>query len=184
MNGFAFCETDNSKTTTIKRRHQTGKACHRGVRRLHDFLRRLSCISKDEEQEKKNNQNAVSENTTEKLDTKCSSTVEAASFWILRVFRNPTFVRIRIQQNHLQAVLLSFVCCFCYFNALFCDFAFDDSLAVKENADLRPETPLTSLLSNDFWGQPMSKVSNQKIWFLFFSLNLRLVKRWQKHVGA
>lgn len=48
--------------------------------------------------------------------------------------------------------------CICYYNALGCGFVFDDISAIKENADLRPETPLSNLLHNDFWGQPMEKV--------------------------
>ena len=46
----------------------------------------------------------------------------------------------------------------CYHNALQCDFVFDDISAVKDNRDLRPHTPLTNLLHNDFWGTPMEKV--------------------------
>ena len=47
----------------------------------------------------------------------------------------------------------------CYYNALQCDFVFDDVSAVKDNRDLRPHTPLSNLLYNDFWGTPMEKVS-------------------------
>ena len=46
----------------------------------------------------------------------------------------------------------------CYYNALHCDFVFDDVSAVKDNRDLRPHTPLSNLLYNDFWGTPMEKV--------------------------
>ena len=46
----------------------------------------------------------------------------------------------------------------CYHNSLPCDFVFDDRAAVLENKDLRPETPITNLFWNDFWGTPMHKV--------------------------
>ena len=46
----------------------------------------------------------------------------------------------------------------CYHNALQCDFVFDDISAIRDNRDLRPHTPLTNLLHNDFWGTPMEKV--------------------------
>ncbi|XP_043224720.1 protein O-mannosyl-transferase Tmtc3-like [Amphibalanus amphitrite] len=50
----------------------------------------------------------------------------------------------------------------CYHNALHCDFVFDDISAVKDNRDLRPHTPLTNLLHNDFWGTPMEKEQSHK----------------------
>ncbi|XP_043246017.1 protein O-mannosyl-transferase Tmtc3-like isoform X1 [Amphibalanus amphitrite] len=50
----------------------------------------------------------------------------------------------------------------CYYNALQCDFVFDDVSAVKDNRDLRPHTPLSNLLYNDFWGTPMEKEQSHK----------------------
>ena len=47
----------------------------------------------------------------------------------------------------------------CYYNSLQCGFVFDDITAVRDNKDLRPHTPLSNLLHNDFWGTPMQKVS-------------------------
>lgn len=55
---------------------------------------------------------------------------------------------------------------FCYWNALGCGFVFDDISAVKDNKDLRPHTPITNILWNDFWGTPMYKVSMQTFIFL------------------
>ena len=46
-----------------------------------------------------------------------------------------------------------------YFNALDCGFVFDDASAIRDNKDLRPETPISRLFWNDFWGTPMHKVS-------------------------
>ena len=46
-----------------------------------------------------------------------------------------------------------------YFNALNCGFVFDDASAIRDNKDLRPESSITNLFWNDFWGTPMHKVS-------------------------
>ena len=46
-----------------------------------------------------------------------------------------------------------------YHNALDCGFVFDDASAIKDNKDLRPETPIMNLFWNDFWGTPMYKVN-------------------------
>ena len=45
-----------------------------------------------------------------------------------------------------------------YANSLGCGFAFDDMSAIRDNRDLRPQTPLSQLFLNDFWGQGMTKV--------------------------
>lgn len=46
----------------------------------------------------------------------------------------------------------------CYSNSLHCEFAYDDIAAIRENRDLRPNTPLTNIFFNDFWGTPLRKV--------------------------
>lgn len=46
-----------------------------------------------------------------------------------------------------------------YYNSLPCGFVFDDASAIKDNKDLRPNTPVTNLIWNDFWGSPIDKVS-------------------------
>lgn len=58
-----------------------------------------------------------------------------------------------------RCCLIVFVAVAVYWNALDCDFAFDDISAVKENRDLRPTTPWSQLFEHDFWGTPMRKVS-------------------------
>lgn len=45
-----------------------------------------------------------------------------------------------------------------YLNSFGCGFAFDDMSAIRDNRDLRPQTPLSQLFLNDFWGQGMTKV--------------------------
>ncbi|XP_023239348.1 transmembrane and TPR repeat-containing protein CG4050-like [Centruroides sculpturatus] len=56
-------------------------------------------------------------------------------------------------------ILLIATVCACYFNALECDFVFDDMSAIRDNKDLRPTTPLCNIFLNDFWGTPIQKVS-------------------------
>ena len=45
-----------------------------------------------------------------------------------------------------------------YHQALYCDFVVDDVSAIKTNKDLLPTTPWKNLLTNDFWGTPMTMV--------------------------
>ncbi|XP_043225531.1 protein O-mannosyl-transferase Tmtc3-like [Amphibalanus amphitrite] len=58
--------------------------------------------------------------------------------------------------------LLALAVTLCYQNALHCDLVFDDVRAIHGNRDLRPDTPVSSLLSNDFWGTPMEKDHSHK----------------------
>ena len=57
---------------------------------------------------------------------------------------------------------VGFVAGLVYINSLDCKFCFDDLSAVVENADLRPDTPLSNLFRNDFWGTPMSQDGSHK----------------------
>lgn len=69
-----------------------------------------------------------------------------------------------------------------YHNALDCGFVFDDMSAVRDNADLRPETPLLKLFENDFWGTPMTEVgcsySTNRILTLVIHLALAFTVIW------
>lgn len=56
-------------------------------------------------------------------------------------------------------LLVGFVSLLCYVNSFNCGFAFDDMSAIRDNKDLRPQTPLTQLFFNDFWGQGIQKVN-------------------------
>jgi len=58
----------------------------------------------------------------------------------------------------LISSLLVLLVAVCYHNTLPCGFVFDDRAAVVENKDLRPETPVSNLIWNDFWGTPMHQV--------------------------
>jgi len=54
--------------------------------------------------------------------------------------------------------LLAVTVAVCYLNSLPCGFVFDDMSAIRDNKDLRLETPIINLFLNDFWGTPMHKV--------------------------
>lgn len=49
-----------------------------------------------------------------------------------------------------------------YLNTLSADFAYDDSRAIVKNPDLLPETPLTNLVYDDFWGTPLTHSGSHK----------------------
>ena len=53
------------------------------------------------------------------------------------------------------AALCAAVAAATYLNALDCDFVFDDTLAIVNNPDVRPDAPLVGMLTNDFWGKPL-----------------------------
>ncbi|XP_042895073.1 protein O-mannosyl-transferase Tmtc3 [Parasteatoda tepidariorum] len=74
--------------------------------------------------------------------------------------RTPTKAeRMTTISFHLVILVAVWVC---YKNALDCDFVFDDMSAIRDNQDLRPTTPLSNLLLNDFWGTPIRKEQSHK----------------------
>ena len=66
------------------------------------------------------------------------------------------------------------LCVVCYWNSLFGDLVHDDVFAIVNNQDLRSETPLLSLLHNDFWGKPMSDPTSHKSYRPLCVLSFRL----------
>lgn len=66
-------------------------------------------------------------------------------------------------------------CLASYYNSLYCDFVFDDISAIKDNRDLKPQTPVWNIFYNDFWGTPMHKVLKKKCNLLNVSLFLYLL---------
>lgn len=61
---------------------------------------------------------------------------------------------------HLLHVLLIICCAFvAYYPALDAGLVFDDQVAIVKNADLRPESSLLNLFTNDYWGTRLSSVS-------------------------
>ena len=47
-------------------------------------------------------------------------------------------------------------------NSLDGGFVIDDGSAIRTNADLRPETPVSALFWHDFWGRPIDAVTSVK----------------------
>lgn len=62
--------------------------------------------------------------------------------------------------------VIFFTCLACYYNSLYCDFVFDDISAIKDNRDLKPQTPIWNIFYNDFWGTPMHKVMSYIIYII------------------
>ncbi|MGH0165084.1 UNVERIFIED_CONTAM: hypothetical protein FKN15_048434 [Acipenser sinensis] len=59
-------------------------------------------------------------------------------------------------------ILVALVAFFCFGNSYDGDFVFDDSEAIVNNKDLKPETPLNSIWGNDFWGSNLSSNTSHK----------------------
>ncbi|KAK1167860.1 protein O-mannosyl-transferase TMTC4-like isoform X1 [Acipenser oxyrinchus oxyrinchus] len=59
-------------------------------------------------------------------------------------------------------ILVGLVAFFCFGNSYDGDFVFDDSEAIVNNKDLKPETPLNSIWGNDFWGSNLSSNTSHK----------------------
>ena len=64
--------------------------------------------------------------------------------------------------SHLAGLVCALVGIAAYLNSLDCGFCFDDISAIKENKDLRPESPWSNLIWNDFWGTPMHVEGSHK----------------------
>uniref|UniRef100_A0A8C1X6F9 dolichyl-phosphate-mannose--protein mannosyltransferase n=1 Tax=Cyprinus carpio TaxID=7962 RepID=A0A8C1X6F9_CYPCA len=63
----------------------------------------------------------------------------------------------------LQSRLVTaFVALVCFINSYDGDFVFDDSEAIINNKDLNPDTPLSNIWKNDFWGSNLSSNSSHK----------------------
>ncbi|XP_022237987.1 transmembrane and TPR repeat-containing protein CG4050-like isoform X1 [Limulus polyphemus] len=78
----------------------------------------------------------------------------------------------QIQTGYYVAVAV--LASVCYLNSLGCGFVFDDVSAVKDNRDLRPETPFVNLFWNDFWGTPIHKEHSHKSYRPLCVLTFRL----------
>ncbi|XP_065334770.1 protein O-mannosyl-transferase Tmtc3 isoform X1 [Cloeon dipterum] len=76
--------------------------------------------------------------------------------------------------GHLLAAVVVAACVACYLNCLQCGFVFDDISAIKDNRDLRPQTPLFNIFRNDFWGTPMHKEQSHKSYRPLCVLSFRL----------
>lgn len=62
----------------------------------------------------------------------------------------------------------------CFSPSIDGEFVFDDNEAILSNADLLPETPVGSLLHNDFWGRPIASNASHKSYRPLTVLTFRL----------
>nr|XP_027204148.1 transmembrane and TPR repeat-containing protein 3-like [Dermatophagoides pteronyssinus] len=78
--------------------------------------------------------------------------------------------------NHksLKYLAIVIICLCCYYNSLFGDFVFDDISAIKENMDIRINTPIINIFQNDFWGLPMHMEKSHKSYRPLCVLTFRL----------
>ena len=62
----------------------------------------------------------------------------------------------------VAAALVFFISVLCFCVSYDGDFVFDDSEAILGNKDLLPETPLSNLFINDFWGNKLASKTSHK----------------------
>lgn len=70
--------------------------------------------------------------------------------------------------------VIAFTSIACYLNTLEYDLVHDDVFAIKDNTDIRSENPLFNILSNDFWGRPMSSNRSHKSYRPLCTLTFRM----------
>lgn len=75
----------------------------------------------------------------------------------------------------LSVILVGAAAVLCYVNSLAGGFVFDDSEAIINNEDLKPETPVFNLLYNDFWGTRLTHNASHKSYRPLTVLSFRLV---------
>jgi hypothetical protein len=75
----------------------------------------------------------------------------------------------------LSVILVGTAGVICYINSLDGGFVFDDSEAIINNEDLKPETPILNLFYNDFWGTRLTHNGSHKSYRPLTVLSFRLV---------
>ncbi|XP_022098647.1 transmembrane and TPR repeat-containing protein 4-like isoform X2 [Acanthaster planci] len=70
--------------------------------------------------------------------------------------------------------LVAILSLFCYLNSCCGDFVFDDAEAVLSNKDIKPETPISELFQDDFWGERIVKNHSHKSYRPLTVLSFRL----------
>ena len=71
-------------------------------------------------------------------------------------------------------VSATILCLLSYSNSFHGELVHDDIFAIRDNADIRPPTPLAQLFRNDFWGEPMSSETSHKSYRPLTVLTFRL----------
>ena len=69
---------------------------------------------------------------------------------------------VRAPRLELAAALCALAGALVFLNSLDLELCFDDSAAIRENADLRPNASWFNLLWNDFWGTAMEDRDSHK----------------------
>lgn len=59
-------------------------------------------------------------------------------------------------------VVLASLCVLCYGNSVHGELVHDDVWAIVNNPDVRADSSLRKIFSNDFWGKPMSDNTSHK----------------------
>ena len=67
-----------------------------------------------------------------------------------------------MRRLHSTAALTSAVAAAAYLNAMQCAFVFDDTLAIVTNKDVAPDSTLSAVFTNDFWGKPLVAFDSHK----------------------
>ena len=65
-----------------------------------------------------------------------------------------------------------------YLNSLSGDLVHDDVFAIRDNEDIRPSSPFSNLLWNDFWGESMASPTSHKSYRPLTVLSFRLNYMW------
>ena len=71
-----------------------------------------------------------------------------------------------------------------YLSSLPCDFVFDDTLAIVNNADVKPDASLVEMWRHDFWGKSLEKDDSHKSYRPLTVLSFRLHTLWTREEAA
>ncbi|XP_028967817.1 protein O-mannosyl-transferase TMTC3 [Galendromus occidentalis] len=76
-------------------------------------------------------------------------------------------------RHRTWASLIAIVAAVVYLTATPGDMVYDDVIAVKENRDIRPHSPMQNIFRNDFWGTPIQKEHSHKSYRPLTTLTFR-----------
>ncbi len=79
-----------------------------------------------------------------------------------------------VHSQYTSAALATLLVLLCYWNGLNGDLVHDDIFAIRDNRDLRTDTPLAQVFQDDFWGKPMSSALSHKSYRPLTVLTFRL----------
>lgn len=88
--------------------------------------------------------------------------LEAASMKMHLHFSLPRPLNVLLFSHMRCTAIAVVVAAVCYWNSMQGGLVHDDIFAIRDNRDIRPETPLEQVFSDDFWGKPMSSNVSHK----------------------